>query len=128
MKITVYNRGPEAATIHVLPHLWFRNFWKHNPRFSKPDIVSVSSNCLQTSLQPQRQLLSCIMRGGEQLFCENETNNQRMYNRANDSPFVKDGINNHVVNKQNSVNPEKARYQSRHLAAAKIQPGAAPAI
>ncbi len=42
MKITVYNRGPEPATIHVLPHLWFRNFWKHNPRFTKPEIVSVS--------------------------------------------------------------------------------------
>ena len=35
MKVTVYNRGPEAATIHVLPHLWFRNFWKHNPRFTQ---------------------------------------------------------------------------------------------
>ena len=40
MKITVYNRGPEAATIHVLPHLWFRNFWKHNARFNKPEILS----------------------------------------------------------------------------------------
>src|ERR1700751_1479743 len=48
MRVTVYNRGPEAATVHVLPHLWFRNFWKHNARFNKPEIVSVSSGCLQT--------------------------------------------------------------------------------
>ena len=45
--------------------------------------------------------------GGEQFFCENETNNQRMYNRPNDSPFVKDGINNYIVNNENTINPEK---------------------
>ncbi|MEO7766877.1 MAG: glucosidase, partial [Ferruginibacter sp.] len=49
VKITVHNRGPEPAMIHVLPHIWFRNFWKHNSRFTKPGIVSVSPNCLQTS-------------------------------------------------------------------------------
>ena len=58
MKVTVYNRGPEAATIHVLPHLWFRNFWKHNPRFNKPEIFSVSTNSLQTSSDTQWQFFS----------------------------------------------------------------------
>ncbi|HMP95060.1 MAG TPA: glucosidase, partial [Phnomibacter sp.] len=43
--------------------------------------------------------------GGTQLFCDNETNNQRMYNRPNDTAYVKDGINNYVVNGQNTVNP-----------------------
>ena len=50
MKITVYNRGPEPATIHVLPHLWFRNFWKHNPRFTRPEIFSISTNLLSVKL------------------------------------------------------------------------------
>jgi hypothetical protein len=36
MKITVHNRGPESAAIHVLPHLWYRNFWKHNPGSRSP--------------------------------------------------------------------------------------------
>jgi len=106
MKITVYNRGPESATIHVLPHLWFRNFWKHNARFSKPDIVSVSTNCLQTRSSRNGSFF-LYHQGGEQLFCENETNNQRMYNRPNDSPFVKDGINNYIVNNENTVNLKK---------------------
>jgi hypothetical protein len=44
---------------------------------------------------------------GEQLFCENETNNERMYSRPNDSPFVKDGINNYIVNNEDTVNPKK---------------------
>ena len=55
MKITVYNRGPEPATIHVLPHLWFRNFWKHNPRFDKPEIISLSANSLRNKLPSSLQ-------------------------------------------------------------------------
>ena len=48
MKVTVHNRDPEAATIHVLPHCWFRNFWKHNLLYTKLEIFSVSLNSLQT--------------------------------------------------------------------------------
>ena len=81
MKVTVYNRGPEAATIHVLPHLWFRNFWKHNPRFTRPEIFSVSTNCLQTSSARNGNFF-LYHQDGEQLFCDNETNNQRMYQQA----------------------------------------------
>jgi len=106
MKVTVYNRGPEAATIHVLPHVWFRNFWKHNPRFKKPAISSFSTNCLQTNSE-RNGTFYLYHQGGEQLFCENETNNQRMYNRPNDTAYVKDGINNYVVNQQYTVNPGK---------------------
>ena len=106
MKITVYNRGPEAATIHVLPHLWFRNFWKHNPRFERPAITAVSGNCLQTN-STRNGIFFMYHQGGEQLFCENETNDQRMYNRPNEFPYVKDGINNYVINGEAAVNPLK---------------------
>ena len=105
MKITVYNRGPEPATIHVLPHLWFRNFWKHNPRFTKPEIISLSPDCIQTSSSRNGSYF-LYHEGGEQLFCDNETNNQRMYNRPNDSDYVKDGINNFIINAEQSVNPQ----------------------
>ena len=106
LKVTVHNRGSETAAIHVLPHLWFRNFWKHNPRFSKPKIVSASPNCLKAS---SSRIGSFFLyhEGGEQLFCDNETNNERMYHRANDSLFVKDGINNYIVNKEKTVNLKK---------------------
>ncbi|HRH49004.1 MAG TPA: glucosidase [Panacibacter sp.] len=106
MKITVHNRGPEAATIHVLPHVWFRNFWKHNSRFSKPLIAAVSDNCLQTSSSRNGNFYF-YHQGGEQLFCDNETNSQRIFHKPNDAAFVKDGINNYIVNKEQTVNPEK---------------------
>lgn len=106
MKITVHNHGPEAAVIHVLPQLWFRNFWKHNPRFTRPDIVAVDKTCIKASSARIGTYLF-YHQDGEQLFCENETNNRRMYGRPNETSFVKDGINNYVVNNANTINPRK---------------------
>ena len=123
LKITVHNRAPESATIHVLPHVWFRNFWKHNSRFSKPKIESVSPGCLQTSSARNGNYFF-YHEGGQQLFCDNETNNQRMYHRPNDSLYVKDGINNHIVNKHNSVNPAKEGTKAAIWLKEKIAPGA----
>ncbi len=122
MKITVYNRGPEAATIHVLPQIWFRNFWKHNARFNKPEIISLSTNCLQTT-SSRNGSFYLYHQGGEQLFCDNETNNRRMYNRPNDSPFVKDGINNYIVNNENTVNPKKRGTKAAIWLKEKIRSG-----
>ena len=123
MKVTVYNRGPEAATIHVLPHLWYRNFWNHNQRFSKPGISSFSPDCLQ-AISERNGNFFLYHHGGEQLFCENETNNERMYNRPNDSPFVKDGINNYVVDKEDTINPKKQGTKAAIWLEEKIKPGA----
>lgn len=121
LKITVYNRGPEAATIHVLPHLWFRNFWNHNDRFSKPEIKSLSDNCLQSSSTRNGDYF-LYHQWGRQLFCDNETNNERMYHRPNDSKYVKDGINDHVVNKKKTVNPAKKGTRAAIWFKEKIDP------
>lgn len=106
MKVTVVNRGTKAADIHVLPHLWFRNFWKHNKRYARPSMKSISGNKVQSrSIRNGRYYL--YHEDGEQLFCENETNNERIYNFPNDVDYVKDGINDHVINGEATVNPEK---------------------
>ena len=122
LKITVYNRGPEPATIHVIPHLWFRNFWKHNVRFSKPNIVSVSKDTLQT-ISSRNGNYFFYHQGGEQLFCDNETNNQRMYQRPNEAAYLKDGINNYIIDKKNTINPEKEGTKSAVWLKEKINSG-----
>ena len=106
MKLTVVNRGEKSAAIHVLPHLWYRNFWKHNKRFSRPNMKSTASNCVQ-SKSIRNGSYHFYHENGEQLFCENETNNERIYGVPNKSEYVKDGINDHVVNGKPSINPEK---------------------
>ncbi|MFB9054717.1 glucosidase [Formosa undariae] len=106
MKVTIVNRGDKPAEIHVLPHLWYRNFWKHNKRFTRPSIYSVTDDCVETkSGRNGRYFL--YHENGEQLFCDNETNNKRIYNVPNEVDYVKDGINDYVVNSKPTVNPEK---------------------
>ncbi|MDF9795713.1 hypothetical protein OKW21_000976 [Catalinimonas alkaloidigena] len=106
MKITVHNRGPEAAPIHVLPHLWFRNYWKHNKRYQKPKLKAVSPSCILAN-SSRNGSYYLHHHGGKQLFCENESNDLRIYNTKNKHPWVKDGINDHVTLGSKSVNPEK---------------------
>lgn len=106
IKITVVNRGNETAKIHVLPHIWFRNFWKHNNRHPRPNMQSDSNNSI-LSKSSRNGDYYFYHEQGEQLFCENETNNERIYKFANEYEYVKDGINNHVINGETTVNPNK---------------------
>ncbi|MEP2280487.1 glucosidase [Maribacter sp.] len=106
MKVTVINRGTRAANIHVLPHLWFRNFWKHNNRFERPEMKVISDGSVQ-SRSTRNGRYYFYHEEGEQLFCENETNNQRIYGVPNEVQYVKDGINDHVIDGQPTVNPDK---------------------
>ncbi|MGV3585372.1 MAG: MGH1-like glycoside hydrolase domain-containing protein [Adhaeribacter sp.] len=122
MKITVHNRGAEEAELHVLPHLWFRNYWKHNASYTRPNITSYSDNCIKTSSQ-RIGVFYLYHEKGEQLFCNNETNNQRIYNAQNELSFVKDGINNYVVNGQATTNPEKEGTKSAIWLTEKIAGG-----
>lgn len=122
MKITVVNRSAKAATIHVLPHLWFRNFWKHNKRFERPNMKAVTGTMVQSrSVRNGRYYL--YHEDGTQLFCENETNNELIYNVPNEVGYVKDGINDHVVNGKNTVNPDKNGSKFAIWHKLKLKPG-----
>jgi hypothetical protein len=117
VQISVVNRGPEAATIHLLPSLWFRNTWTWWPGTSKPSLKQLTTkagwNVVAAShAQLGERYLYCE---GDVplLFTENETNTQRIFDIPNLSPYVKDGINNYVVaGNHNAVNPEKAGTKS----------------
>ncbi|MGI4728969.1 MAG: MGH1-like glycoside hydrolase domain-containing protein [Janthinobacterium lividum] len=107
IKYTIYNRSNEDAELHVLPQMWFRNTWSWQPGSAKPQIMHLDKNTLQ--LQSEAGTYYCHLQGdAELLFTENETNNERLYHSANTSAFVKDGINDYVVNgNQAAINPEK---------------------
>lgn len=107
IKITVINRSALAATIHVLPHVWFRNFWKHNIRYKRPVMIAKEKGVIETkSIRNGKHYF--YHDGGKALFCDNETNNYRIYKGQNDVPYVKDGINNYVLYGFNSVNPDQS--------------------
>jgi hypothetical protein len=110
ISITAYNRGPEPAELHVLPTLWFRNTWSGTEGTTRPRLSAMASNAaIAMSEHPELGVRYLYCDGEpELLFTENETNAQRLFGVANRSPYVKDGINNYVVNGQaDAVNLER---------------------
>jgi hypothetical protein len=117
VQISVCNRGPDPATLHVLPTLWFRNTWTWWPGTPKPSLKQVSGQKGAQAVAASHADLGerCLYAEGDVplLFTENETNNERLFGTANASRYVKDGINNYVVQgNHNSVNPEKTGTKS----------------
>lgn len=113
IKISVSNRGNETATLHLLPTLWFRNTWAWDrENVQKPTLTQKSVTPNYSSVESNHSVLgnSFFYAQGDAalLFTENETNNERLFNAPNLTPYVKDGINHYVVNGQsNAVNPNK---------------------
>jgi hypothetical protein len=111
IQISVSNRGPEPASLHVLPTLWFRNTWTWWPGTPKPSLKQLTtrnSSCVVAASHPGLgdRYLYCE---GEVplLFTENETNNERIFGTPNASRYVKDGFDKYVVNgNRDAVNPE----------------------
>src|SRR5678815_3521689 len=109
IKITIHNRGPEAAEIHVLPTLWFRNRWSWGGDKPRPQLKVCEGGHPVIHAVEERLGDRYLYCEGDVplLFTENETNNQRIFGTPNPTPFVKDGINDYVVNaKQDAVNPQ----------------------
>src|SRR5882762_5125928 len=113
IKIEVVNRGPEEASLHLLPTLWFRNRWtwgaSKDPRPSLYAAIDSEGNEMIESQHFKHEVRHLYCDGApELLFTENDTNNQRLYNVPNETPFVKDGINDYVVHHNaGAVNPER---------------------
>jgi len=110
IQITIHNRGPSPATIHVLPTIWFRRTWP--PQGGTPQPVlrdGGGSPPVVTAFHPGLGERFLYAEGAaEFLFTENETNEKRLFNRPNDTTYVKDGINDCIVDgRRECVNPEK---------------------
>jgi hypothetical protein len=123
VRITVHNRGPEAAPIRLLPTIWFRNAWSWEKDVAKPSLAksAAAKNAAAIALDhPQLgKLWLYAEEPAELLFTENETNTERLYGYAGPQ-FAKDGINDYVVSgKPDAVNPAhtgtKASAHYRHV-------------
>ena len=109
IKIHIYNRGTDAASLQVLPTLWFRNTWSWTPGAEKPMLSKIDGLSGTTVVQASHRQLGdrfLYCEGNREcLFTENETNTERIFGTPNQTPYVKDGINNFVVHNQtNAVN------------------------
>ncbi|HUK88180.1 MAG TPA: hypothetical protein VLT85_10990, partial [Terriglobales bacterium] len=117
VRITAANRGPEAAELHLLPTLWFRNDWSKwiaasNRAAEKPLLKQIEAAAGTSAVKVTHSLLGSYIFTCEGevplLFTENETNHQRLFFLKNASPYVKDGIHDCVVQGNHAaVNPDK---------------------
>ncbi len=108
-RITAVNRGPDAAPLHILPHLWYRNTWSWGYNSPRPEICAVEGGAYTRHRHLGERWW--YARGADGalpalLFTENDTNTERLFGVPNSSPYVKDGINEAVVyGRADRVNP-----------------------
>jgi hypothetical protein len=112
IKVTVCNRGPEDAQLRVLPTLWFRNTWSGGETESRPLIRAdepVKGATVAAAFNPRLEHMFLYCEDGPRLlFTENETNSHRIFGTPSPTAYVKDGINDFVVNgRADAINPAR---------------------
>ena len=111
-RVTVCNRGPETAEIHVLPTLWFRNTWswEQDPAqgTTKPSLRQLKDGTVLASHAKLGDRTLHCDGAPELLFTENESNASRLWRQPNPSPHVKDAFHDYLISgKREAVNPSK---------------------
>jgi hypothetical protein len=126
IKISVSNRGPEAARLRLLPTVWFRNTWSWGVDTSKPAMFQshrAPDPIVEIELPNQQYWLHCEG-SPDLLFTENETNAQRLFDSPNPTRNVKDGIHEYVVHGVHSaVNSERTGTKASADYQLNISPG-----
>lgn len=109
VRITVHNRGPEAARLRLLPTFWFRNTWSWGEDERKPSLREVARGAIQAIHHELGEYWLYCDGTPELLFTENESNTQRLWGQTNASPYVKDAFHAYLIEGQTeTVNPAKA--------------------
>jgi Glycosyl hydrolase family 63 C-terminal domain len=105
IQITISNRSPLEASLHILPTTWFRNTWAWGLQSYKPEMTLSGSSAIQINHQLLGYYYLYLMDQPEILFTENESNNRKLYGVESDGGYFKDGINNYVVQgEQDAIN------------------------
>ncbi len=130
IKISIANRGPEAAELDVLPQLWFRNDWSWGKTdHPRPSLRAINDTTIQADHAELGERWLYCNNGRAQgspllLFTENESNKERLWSAANDSPYVKDAFHDYLINgKSNRVNPDRTGSKAAAQYHLRIDPG-----
>ena len=138
IEITATNAGEDADTLHVLPTAWFRNTWSWEKGAPKP-VMRLGANGAVDIEHPFLGPLELLADAADDgavtnavtptpLFCENETNAERLFGSESETPYPKDGINDHVVGGAPTVNPEQLGTKCSFWYRLTVQPGATATI
>ena len=129
-RITVRNAGPDTATIHVLPTIWFRNEWSYDPAGPRPTLRGRCGWVADPRLAPRARRLRAARRArtrrrGARRCCSARTRPTRRGSSASPAttPYPKDGINDHVVRGAATVNPAGTGTKAAAWYRLEVEPG-----
>ena len=128
IRLTIANRGPEKATLHLLPTLWFRNTWSWGeiPEEStnKPSITLEHDGLAQAQHDVLGEYRLAFEGKATPLFTDNETNSARIHHYSNGQQFVKDAFHEYVVHgRTDGVNPQNVGTKFAPHYVLEIEPG-----
>ena len=128
IRITVHNRGPEAARLHLLPTLWFRNTWSHAVDAQRPQLRAAPGGIEAVHADLGTRWL--LVEGAPALlFTDNESNRERLWGEANASPYVKDAFHRYVVSGETAaVNPASVGTKAAALYVLDIPAGGSASV
>ncbi|HEX9838736.1 MAG TPA: hypothetical protein VGA72_05290 [Anaerolineales bacterium] len=123
IRVTAFNRGPEAADLHILPTLWFRNTWSwgwEHDKMERPALKEIKSEDNTKWIEARHASLGRYLLASEGadalIFTENETNNERLFGSSNLMPYVKDAFHAYVTEgHKEAVNPDQVGTKAAAL-------------
>jgi hypothetical protein len=131
VRITIHNRGSEAAQLHVLPTLWFRNDWSWGGDVARPSLEAVRGAVPTVRAKDAvlgDRFLTCDGKA-QLLFTENETNYRRLFNAENRTPYVKDAFHEYLIGgKPEAINPKQTGTKAAALYRVTVAPGKSETI
>ena len=122
--IEVRNAGPDAATIDVLPTVWFRNRWSWEPECLRPTLAAGDATTIVADDVNLGRWYLTAAAGGELLFCDNDTNAAKLFGSTPSAAYPKDGIGDHVMTKAPTVNPQRTGTKASVHYRLSVEPGA----
>jgi len=130
IQITAHNRGPVAAPLHVLPQVWFRNTWAWGYEDYRPEMRTPLPGVVQLLHQQIGDYQLYCDHAPSLLFCDNDTNTERLYgDEPQPGQFFKDGINDYVVGgRPDAVNPRQHGTKAAAHYRLRIGPGEARTV
>ncbi|MDC7788771.1 glucosidase [Rhodoplanes sp. TEM] len=123
-RITATNRGDAPARLHVLPQIWFRNTWSWTAGAAKPELAADGGAAIRAEHATLGRFTLHLEAPRDLLFCDNETNAQRLFGTPPAPGFFKDGIGDCVVaGRRDAVNPARTGTKAAALHVIDVPPG-----
>ncbi|WP_294208216.1 glucosidase [uncultured Chryseobacterium sp.] len=124
VRLTVVNKSGKQAPLVILPSLWFRNTWRWGYDDYKPSLSAQQADHIRIEHRDLSVKNIYARQSDKILFCDNETNNQRLYGSSDAMPYCKDGINDCIINgNEAAVNPQHTGTKTSFLIEETFQAG-----